>query len=94
MITDENVRKLCKLSRLNPEKENLEMFKGHLTGILEHMEELRQLDLTDVEPLTRLDDSPSVLREDVVNESLSLEEAFKNTKNRDLDHFAIPKVIG
>lgn len=94
MISDQDVKKLCKLSRLNAEKENIPALKKHIEGMLEHMEELRNLDLADVEPLTRLDDSPSRLREDVVKESIDKELAFKNTKHRDLDHFQIPKVIG
>lgn len=94
MISDEDVQKLCKLARLNPEKEDLEMFKKHLSGMLDHMEELRNLDLAEVEPLTRLDESPSILRKDEVKESLPYEKAFHNTQNRDLDHFTIPKVIG
>ena len=94
MVSDQDVQKLCKLSRLNAEKEDIQGLKKHLEGMISHMEELRELDLSDVEPLTRLDDSPSVLREDVVKESLSKEDAFKNTKFRDLDHFQIPKVIG
>ncbi len=94
MITDQDVLKLCKLSRLNPAMEDVEGLKNHLGNMLSHMEELRQLDLTDVEPLTRLDDSPSILREDQIKESLDKDLTFKNTKYRDLDHFQIPKVIG
>ena len=93
-LTTDELRKLCKLARLNPELEDLNALSGHFDRMLGHMDALRALDLSDVEPLIRLDEIEGHLRPDVVHPSLSREEAFRNAPTEEFNHFAIPKVIG
>lgn len=93
-ITHEELRKLCKLARLNPELENLDGLVHHFEKMLSHMDELRSLDLSDVEPLIRLDEIEGHLRQDIASESLKYEQTFANAPVEEFNHFAIPKVIG
>lgn len=94
MIAEEDVLKLAKLSRLCVEGEDIPKMAKHLAGMLAHMEELRALDLSNVEPMTSVEDGAMELREDIPQEGLSHEEAFKNAPSVDASHFVIPKVIG
>ena len=94
MLNKEDVLKLGKLSRLSLEESEIPQIQAHLDQMLTHMEALKALDLSDVEPMTGVEDGAMVLREDIPVEGLSHEEAFKNAPEVESDHFVIPKVIG
>ncbi|MGL1934062.1 MAG: Asp-tRNA(Asn)/Glu-tRNA(Gln) amidotransferase subunit GatC [Fibrobacterales bacterium] len=94
MITNEDVLRLGKLSRIAIKENEIEGYKKHLEKLVGYMDELQELDLANVEPMTRVDDHVTDLRPDVPGVSLSREEAFKNAPATGQDHFTIPKVIG
>ena len=94
MITNEDVLRLGKLSRISIKESEIEGYKQHLEKIVGHMDQLKELDLSDVEPMTRVDDHVTELRADVPGQSLTRKEAFKNAPATGQDHFTIPKVIG
>ena len=52
MLEREEVLKLAKLSRLEVAESDIESVKGHLDKMLNHLEALKALDLSDVEPMT------------------------------------------
>ncbi len=79
---------------MSPEEADIPGLAKHLDGMLAHMEELRSLDLSEVEPMTGVEDGVMVLREDIPQSGLSAEDAFKNAPAEESDYFVIPKVIG
>ena len=94
MLSKEEVLKIAKLSRLKISDAEIESFAKPLDKLLHYMEDLKALDLSDVEPMTGVEDAPTVLREDVPQPSLSYEQAFANAPEEENGHFVIPKVIG
>jgi aspartyl-tRNA(Asn)/glutamyl-tRNA(Gln) amidotransferase subunit C len=56
-------------------------------------EKLKEVDTEGVEPLIYLTNSETVLREDVVVQTISHEEALRNAPKSDSDFFRVPKVI-
>jgi len=94
MLEREEVLKLAKLSRLSVSEEEIPALKGHLDKMLNHLETLKALDLSNVEPMTGVENDATILREDVPMQGFSLEQAFANAPAVENDHFAIPKVIG
>lgn len=94
MLEREEVLKLAKLSRLEVAEEDIESVKAHLDKMLNHLEALKVLNLSDVEPMTAVENGATILREDVPVQGFSLEKAFMNAPAVENDHFAIPKVIG
>ena len=94
MLETDEVLKLAKLSRLSISEEEIPAVKGHLDKILNHLEALKALDLSNVEPMTAVETGETVLREDVPVQGFTLEQAFANAPAVENDHFAIPKVIG
>ncbi|WP_290744100.1 Asp-tRNA(Asn)/Glu-tRNA(Gln) amidotransferase subunit GatC [Fibrobacter sp. UBA4309] len=94
MLEREDVLKLAKLSRLEVADGDIDSVKGHLDKMLDHMEALKALDLSNVEPMTAVDNGATILREDVPVQGFSLDQAFANAPAVENDHFAIPKVIG
>ena len=94
MLEREDVLKLAKLSRLEVAEGDIDSVKGHLDKMLDHMEALKALDLSNVEPMTAVENGETILREDVPVQGFTLDQAFANAPAVENDHFAIPKVIG
>lgn len=94
MLENNEVLKLAKLSRLSISEEEIPAFKGHLDKMLNHLDALKALDLSNVEPMTAVENGATILREDEPVQGFSLDQAFTNAPAVENDHFAIPKVIG
>ncbi|HSQ43232.1 MAG TPA: Asp-tRNA(Asn)/Glu-tRNA(Gln) amidotransferase subunit GatC [Fibrobacteraceae bacterium] len=94
VLDRKDILKLAKLSRLELSDEDVEAMQGHLRGMLAHMQGLRNLDLSQVEPMTAVDEPPTTLRKDEPMDCLPREKAFQNAPHVENDHFVIPKVIG
>jgi len=93
-LTQDDVRKLALLSRLHVPEEDLPVVAGQLVHILEHLEELSALDLSDVPPMMHPDSGERPLRPDQPMDSLPRDVALGNAPRSVEGFFAIPKVIG
>lgn len=92
-ITEEKVRALAHLARLEFEGEALEEIRSDLENIVAMCEQLNGLETEGVAPLIYMTDAVNVLREDVVHQEISHEEALRNAPAKDSDYFRVPKVI-
>jgi aspartyl-tRNA(Asn)/glutamyl-tRNA(Gln) amidotransferase subunit C len=91
----EEVRRIAALARLRLSPEEERTFAGQLSAILAHVETLRELDVSQVEPMTHAlagGEAP-VLRPDEVHESLSPDEALANAPAREGTCFKVPRII-
>jgi aspartyl-tRNA(Asn)/glutamyl-tRNA(Gln) amidotransferase subunit C len=92
-IDKETVEKVAHLARLElSETEKKDMIKD-MSKILDFMAKLNELDTTGVEPLVYMTDGANILREDVVKQTITHEEALKNAPKHDEDYFLVAKVI-
>jgi len=92
-IDKETVEKVAHLARLElSEAEKKDMIKD-MSKILDFMAKLNELDTTGVEPLVYMTDGANILREDVVKQTITHEEALKNAPKHDEDYFLVAKVI-
>jgi aspartyl-tRNA(Asn)/glutamyl-tRNA(Gln) amidotransferase subunit C len=91
----EEVRRIAALARLRLTPEEEQRFAGQLSAILEHVEQLKALDVSGVEPMTHAlaagDASP--LRDDVVQESLPPGDAVAAAPAREGTSFKVPRII-
>jgi aspartyl-tRNA(Asn)/glutamyl-tRNA(Gln) amidotransferase subunit C len=91
------VLKIADLARLHFSEEELDDFTAQFQHILDYIEQLRQVNVEDVEPTSHvslgLDFEKHVLREDEVRSSLPVEESLANAPDPGSDHFRVPKVI-
>ena len=92
-ITEEKVRALAQLARLEFEGEELAQIRVDLENIVAMCEQLNALDTEGVEPLIYMTDAINVLRDDVVHQDITHEEALRNAPAKDSDYFRVPKVI-
>ena len=68
-LTKEDVLAIAKLARLQIEDDKVEQYKQELTQILDLVEEMNQIDVTDVEPMAHPQELMQPLRTDQVSES-------------------------
>jgi aspartyl-tRNA(Asn)/glutamyl-tRNA(Gln) amidotransferase subunit C len=92
-IDKETVEKVAHLARLElSETEKQDMIQD-MSKILDFMAKLNELDTTGVEPLVYMTDGANVLRNDVVKQQITHEEALENAPKHDKDYFLVAKVI-
>ena len=92
-IDSSGVEHIADLSRLSLSKEELELFGSQLSDILTHIKKLEELDTSGVEPTSHALVLENVDREDVVRESLSVDEALSNAPDRHEGFYRVPKII-
>ena len=92
-INDDLVQHISHLARLEFQGEDLKAIKGDMQNIIGFMDKLSELDTDEVEPLIFMSDEVNVLREDLVEKTVTSEQALKNAPKKDSDYFRIPKVL-
>ncbi|MCC6425011.1 MAG: Asp-tRNA(Asn)/Glu-tRNA(Gln) amidotransferase subunit GatC [Phycisphaerales bacterium] len=93
-ITMEDVRHVARLSRLALDDVQLQKFATQLETILGYVDKLGALDVSGIEPMAHALPLHNVLREDVIEPSLPLEQVLRNAPQTDGPFFKVPKVIG
>ncbi len=89
----EEIERIAALARLSPTTSQREHLAREMSAIVGFFEQLNELDTASIEPLHHVLDLHSVMRDDVVQESLPVDEALKNAPQRKGDYFVVPKVI-
>lgn len=94
IIDEQTVDKIAHLARLElSADEKAETIKD-MNRILGFMDKLNEVDTTNVEPLIYMNTDVNVLRDDVVKQEITHEEALLNAPKADKDFFHVAKVIG
>ncbi len=93
-ITPDQVRHVAKLARLALSEAEIRRFAPELESILEYVAKIAEVDVSGVEPMAHPVPLHNVMREDVAEAPLPLEEVLKNAPATDGPFFKVPKVIG
>ena len=93
-ISRDEVAHLARLARLALTDDELDSFAGQLDAILEHVRQIQAVDVTDVEATDNPLKSVNVTRPDVVEPSLSQEEALSQAPKAVEGRFAVPRILG
>lgn len=92
-INKQQIRELAELCCLEFSDEEIDEFGESLNEIVDYMAKLKELDLSGVEPMTRVDESQRPLRPDEVGKGLPKEQTFKNAPAVKIGHFSVPKTV-
>ena len=92
-IDNETVDKIAHLARLEFENEAKEQIITDMNNMLSFIDKLNEVDTSNIAPLIYMSDEVNVLREDVVKQEITQDEALKNAPKHDSDYFKVPKVI-
>ena len=94
IISTDEVRHVAKLARLHLSSAEIDKFTQQLGTILDYVNKIAQLDVSDVGATAQTLPVHNVLRDDVVEPGLPLEKVMQNAPLREGDFFAVPKIIG
>lgn len=92
-VNDQLVEKLARLSRLQFDAEEKAAISADLERMIGFVEQLNALDLSGIGPLLHMSREVNVLREDLVQGSVSRTDALRNAPVADEQFFLVPKVI-
>lgn len=92
MISEEQVRHVANLARLGLSDEEVGRMGDQLDAILESIEKIGELDLTDVPPTSNPLNMTNVLRPDEPRGELTHEEALSNAPDPVDEQFAVPRI--
>jgi aspartyl-tRNA(Asn)/glutamyl-tRNA(Gln) amidotransferase subunit C len=87
------ILKLENLAKLELSETERERLGKDLTNILDMVEKLKELDTSNVEPLTYITDAVNQLREDEIKGQVTNEQALSNAPEKNEPYFKVPKVI-
>ena len=92
-LTNEDVLAIAKLARLQIADDKVEQYKRELTKILDLVEQMNQVDVTDVEPMAHPQELMQPLRSDQVSE-FDQRDKFQAIAPATQDGlYLVPKVI-
>jgi aspartyl-tRNA(Asn)/glutamyl-tRNA(Gln) amidotransferase subunit C len=87
------VRKVARLARIAEPEARIEPLARELSGIMDWIEQLAEVDIEGVEPMSSAVSQPAPLRDDVVTEGGDPERVLANAPRRAGDFFVVPKVV-
>ncbi len=92
MITVKDVEHVAKLARLELTEEEKELYTKQLGDVLKYVDQMNEVDTSDVKPMAQVIDFVNVMREDVVTHDISKEELMKNAPEEENGFFRVPKI--
>src|ERR1035437_2192991 len=95
MVTTNEVKKVADLAKLEFTEPELAELTGEMNHILGYIDQLKEVDVSNVEPLENLNEGvgQSALRRDVMRPSLTVEQALSNAPKSADGYFLVPKVL-
>ncbi len=92
-IDVETARRVAKLARIRVEESDLAALAGELNGIVAFMEQLNEVDVEGVEPMTSVTPMRLARRADVVTDGEQQRAVLANAPDAREGFFAVPKVV-
>jgi len=92
-VDKDTVRRIARLARLALEEERVEPIVQELNGILDWVEQLKEVDIEGVEPLTSVVAQRLKMRVDVVTEGDNADALMSNAPSGEDHFFVVPKVV-
>ena len=95
MLIDEKITlKIASLAKLELTDQEIEEYSKDLTNILKWMEELKEVDVSNVQPVTSVTKNELYEREDIAyKNTIEQEKILLNAPKKIGEYFTVPKVI-
>lgn len=87
------VEHVAKLARLALSDEEMTLFEGQLSAIIDHARNVTALDTEGVSPTFSTMPQLNVFRPDEVTPSLSQQQALANAPAAEAGHFRVPRIL-
>ena len=87
------VHRIARLARIAITEEEAARLETELSGILDWVAQLDELDTSNVEPMTRVMPMTLKKREDEVTDGYCADDILKNAPKADDHYFVVPKIV-
>ena len=92
-VDADTVRKVAKLARIAVEDHEVEPLAKELSGMIDWVEQLQEVDVTGIEPMTSAVPMRLKRRDDVVTDGERRDDILANAPDAREGFFAVPKVV-
>lgn len=92
-VDAETVRRIAHLARIAVAEEEVGHLQGELNAILAFVDQLREVDVSGVEPMTSVTPMQMKMRIDEVTDGGKPEDILRNAPASDDGFFLVPKVV-
>jgi aspartyl-tRNA(Asn)/glutamyl-tRNA(Gln) amidotransferase subunit C len=92
-VDQDTVRRIAKLARIRIAEEDVPVYEAELNHILHWIEQLNEIDVSGVEPLTSVVEMTMKQREDVVTDGDCPDDILANAPAAQDHYFVVPKVV-
>jgi aspartyl-tRNA(Asn)/glutamyl-tRNA(Gln) amidotransferase subunit C len=92
-VDADQVRRIAHLARIAVADEEVEHLKGELNAILAFVEQLSEVNVDGVEPMTSVTPMAMKMRQDVVTDGGIPDEIVRNAPATEDHFFLVPKVV-
>ena len=92
-IDEKTVKRVAGLARIRISDEEAKGLEAGLSGILDWVNLLNEVDTTGVEPMTRVVPIRLKMREDIVNDGEMADAVTRNAPMTDDHFYVVPKVV-
>ncbi|MEM9145108.1 MAG: Asp-tRNA(Asn)/Glu-tRNA(Gln) amidotransferase subunit GatC [Pseudomonadota bacterium] len=92
-IDIDTARRIARLARIRVEEERLPKLAEELSGILGWVEQLGEVDVDGVEPMTSVTPMALAMRADAVTDGGKRDQVLANAPDHREGFFAVPKVV-
>lgn len=87
------VRRIAHLARIAVAEDEIEHLRGELNAMLSFVEQLSEVDVGGVEPMTSVTPMAMKMRDDVVTDGNIADKILANAPAREDHFFVVPKVV-
>jgi aspartyl-tRNA(Asn)/glutamyl-tRNA(Gln) amidotransferase subunit C len=92
-VDADTVRRVARLARIAVAKDEVDNLKGELNAILAFVEQLSEVDVAGVEPMTSVTPMAMKAREDKVTDGGIADQIIANAPAHEHHFFLVPKVV-
>jgi len=93
-LSHEEVRKIAELAKLELTDDEVALYAGQLSNVLEYFQRLQQVDTSQIPPTASVLPLKNIFRQDVAAEPLSPEEVVANAAAAQDNQFRVNAVFG
>ncbi|MBE6459250.1 MAG: Asp-tRNA(Asn)/Glu-tRNA(Gln) amidotransferase subunit GatC [Alphaproteobacteria bacterium] len=92
-IDTQTVKRIAFLSRLKIEDDKIASTEEEFNKILQWVDQLKEVDTENVEPLISVNENNITMRTDVVTDGNVADDIMANAPMTEYGYFAVPKVV-
>jgi aspartyl-tRNA(Asn)/glutamyl-tRNA(Gln) amidotransferase subunit C len=93
MLTQEEVLKVAKLSRIALSESEVEKFQQELSAVLDYVEELKKVDVEGLEEVSQVTGLVNVQREDRIEEAQNQEAIFSQAPEMKDGYYKVKAIL-